>query len=130
MSEISFDSQIDFRFGLNDVSYLHLGVTEPKLPEKTAMTFTLEPIASHLDALWSQFQGKNFIEKICAQSHRDLALALDLGSYNVAFSSLSWFEEQRPNLDPELAERARAILEELAGMEIECQINRKLLVQP
>lgn len=130
MSEVSLDKQIDFRIGLNDVSYLERGFVEPKLPEKTAMSFTSEPIASHLDALWKQFSGPTFIVKVCSLSEEDMNLALSAGSYNVATNSLSWFDHHRDRVAPELAARARDVLEELASMEIELQINRKLLVQP
>ena len=130
MSELSLDSQIDFRFGLNNVSYLELGDAEPKLPEKSAMTLASEPISSHLDALWSQFNSASFMASVCCQSQQEVAIAMELGSYNAASSTLDWFKEQKTSLEPDLAERAQSVLDELAAMEIECQINRKLLVQP
>lgn len=126
------NKNIDLRVGLTDISYVSgQDEVQPKLPEKTAMPILGEAISSHLDALWQVSLGESLVQKECGLSEQEFAEVNQLNFFSIASDSLQWLSQisQQQDLDPEVVSKAQQVLEELARLEVELSINRKLLVQ-
>ncbi|RJG42784.1 hypothetical protein [Motilimonas pumila] len=126
------NKNIDLRVGLTDISYVSgQDEVQPKLPEKAAMPILGEAITSHLDALWQVSVGESLVQKECGLSEKELAEVNQLNFYSIASDSLQWLSHvsQQQDVDPEVVSKAQQVLEELARLEVELSINRKLLVQ-
>ena len=114
------------RDGLAGISHMQKqDAHEPRLVKQRMIYVTSDVIASHLSTLFTRFKGLRLIRRICRPSEEE-SQALQSPQLNQATLALAWCQEL--DIDPTIRQNALPLLQEIAELHVQQQIQSKLLI--
>ncbi len=123
-------ASLDFTAGIDAVSHLAKASEQPELPQtKRIIYFSDDAAPSHLAKLFRGFNSKQLIEKACRPSRQEYESSPADFSGVRAIEASQWLATLDTPIDTQLKEKAEALLQQIAEIELKTHIQRNLLKQ-
>ncbi|NVK57438.1 MAG: hypothetical protein HWE26_17685 [Alteromonadaceae bacterium] len=128
MRSTSSSSYTNLNQGLDGISHVTRQSVHAQPKTKPRMIFfTGDVIASHLSKLFKRFNSERFIRLICKPHDKEFQ-ALHADHANQALQALNWCEQLDSSIDPMLKQNALRVLQQIAELHIQQQVQSKLLI--